>query len=287
MTALELQSALQKLASPEKAKASAWFFKTVQGQYGEGDQFLGVTVPEQRRLAKQFRELPLAEIAKLLQSPIHEHRLTALFILVWQYQQGIRNKAPEIRGKPPLASTGSTLRVQPEAIVDFYLAHRSRVNNWDLVDSSAGYILGDWLLANSMKSVILSDRSSLGDQAVEGSGRRILYDLAKSKSLWDRRIAIIATQAFIAAGQFDDTLRLAELLLTDKEDLMHKATGWMLREVGKRDVAVLRKFLDAHATQMPRTMLRYAIEKLPEAERKQYLAHVPTVAVASDANQRP
>lgn len=269
MAASDVKKELQKLASSQKAKASAWFFKTGKGQYGEGDQFIGVTVPEQRKVAKQFRDLPLVELAKLLTSPIHEHRLTALFILVWQYQHAHEispNPSLQKRGTPPFRKGRLGGISGPREIVDFYLAHRKHVNNWDLVDSSASYILGDYLLTHPNDGVILSVHQT----RIEGSGR-ILHTLATSKSLWDRRIAIIATGAFIQHSQFDDTLHLAELLLADKEDLMHKATGWMLREVGKRDESVLRVFLDKHAAHMPRTMLRYAIEKLPPADRKHYM----------------
>lgn len=230
MTAHAVEQALRRRASLEKAKASAWFFKTGPGQYGEQDQFLGITVPEQRKIARQFADLPLDQLKLLLLSPLHECRLTALFILVSQFRRGEK-------------------RVKRE-IVSFYLKNRERVNNWDLVDSSAQYILGEYLLDKN---------------------RKALYKLARSKSLWDRRIAIIATAAFISQYDYDETLELAELLLHDGEDLIHKATGWMLREVGKKDEAILRRFLDTNAATMPRTMLRYAIEKLPQVDRKAYL----------------
>lgn len=254
MIASDVKKALEELASPQKAKASAWFFKTGKGQYGKGDEFIGVTVPEQRRVAKHFRDLPLQELEILLASPVHEHRLTALFILVSQYERAVSNITP-----------GSTLRVEPRKIVNFYLKYRNYVNNWDLVDSSAPQILGAWLVAR--RGLL----GGVGRDSSEVKEARILYDLVHSKSLWDRRIAIVATQAFIKAGQFDETLRIAEQLLGDTEDLIHKATGWMLREIGNRDAAVLRRFLDTHAATMPRTMLRYAIEKLPPTDRKHYL----------------
>jgi len=232
-TSSQVERALKLLGTPEKAKSSAWFFKTGVGQYGHGDVFAGVTVPEQRKVARQFRDLPLTEIDKLLASKIHECRLTALLVLVGQYQKAD-------------AATR-------ERIVEFYLAHTPRINNWDLVDSSASYILGVHLLHADEKK------------------RKILYRLAKSKDLWERRIAIIATLAFIRNNEYADTLALAELLLSDSHDLIHKATGWMLREVGKRSPDTLREFLRAHATQMPRTMLRYAIERFPDEERKDWL----------------
>lgn len=240
MSAHDVVTALKAVASPTKAKASAWFFKTGPGQYGEGDRFIGVTVPEQRTVAKQFRDLPLAEIERLLESPIHEHRLTALLILVGQYQRA------DAKAK--------------KRVLDFYLDHLDRVNNWDLVDSSAGYIVGNYYLGR---------RAVYGPNSRCGSA--VLQRLSRSKNLWRRRVAIIATQAFISAGQFNDTLTLAEQLLNDRHDLMHKATGWMLREVGNRDPKVLKAFLDEHASTMPRTMLRYAIEKFDPVTRKHYL----------------
>lgn len=232
---------LAKLADKNKAQVLGRFFKTGVGHYGEGDQFLGVVVPKQRLVAKQFKDLPLAEIAKLLVSPIHEHRLTALFILADQYARG--SEATKAK------------------IVKFYLARTKQINNWDLVDLSAYKILGDWLLDYSRPFV-----RQPADQ-----GRQILDKLVKSKNLWERRIAIISTLAFIRAGETKDTWRLAKILLNDTHDLMHKATGWMLREAGKRDLKGLKKFLEENGAKMPRTMLRYAIEKFSEGERQQYL----------------
>ncbi len=226
----DIQSALKKLSSPAKAKASAWFFKTDKGQYGHGDIFLGVTVPDQRKVARVFRNLPIKDIVALLKSPIHEHRLTALFILDYAYKKAYAGKKA--------------------GIVKAYLAHRKYVNNWDLVDSSAPQILGSWLLTHP---------------------RSILYKLSASKNLWDKRIAIVTTQAFMRNGEFQDTLQIAELLLKDTHDLIRKATGWMLREVGNRNPNVLKTFLLQHARHMPRTMLRYAIEKFPQDERKRWL----------------
>lgn len=235
LTAKLVQEALAAIASPERAKGSAWFFKTGPGQYGEGDRFIGVSVPEQRKIAKQFRALPLPEVAKLLASPVHEHRLCALLILVLQHQTAKNAGEPE------------------RPIVDFYLEHLDHVNNWDLVDSSAPYILGDWIVGHP------------GDA-------KVLTMLADSEELWRERVAMVATAALIRVGRFDATLMLAERFLVHPHDLMHKATGWMLREVGKQDEAALKRFLDAHAAAMPRTMLRYAIERLPAADRAIYLA---------------
>ena len=228
---LRAHAALCTLADPEKAKFLAGFFKTGPGQYGEGDRFLGIVVPAVRQLAKQFRQLPLGDCEVLLASPDNEERLLALLILVGQYQQG------DV--------------ITREKVYQLYLAHRERVNNWNLVDSSAPAIVGTHLLTR--------DRS-------------VLYELARSPTLWDRRIAVLATLTFIRAKDFADTLRLTEMLLTDPQDLMHKASGWMLREVGKRDVAVLEDFLSVHQRTMPRTMLRYAIERFASDKRAALLA---------------
>jgi 3-methyladenine DNA glycosylase AlkD len=225
------RSALHALADAGRAALSARFFKTGRGEYGEGDRFLGVPVPAVRRLARQYRELSVAQCRVLLASPYNEERLLALLVLVGHYERG---------GEP-----------QRRAITRAYLASRRRVNNWNLVDSSAPYILGPQL----------RDRP-----------RQLLDRLAASRSQWDRRIAMLASFAFIRDGDYSTTLRLAERLLGDPEDLLHKACGWMLREVGKRDEAVLEAFLGRHYARMPRTMLRYAIERLPPARRRAWLA---------------
>jgi len=238
-TARAVRSQLAAVADPARAKSSAGFFKTGAGQYGEGDVFIGVTVPQQRIVAREFRDLPLAEIERLLASKIHEERLTALIILVDSYERGNDDTQA--------------------AIYAFYLDHLSQVNNWDLVDSSAAQIVGTHLL----------DRK-----------RNALRNLARSKSMWERRVAMVATYAFIRRGEHEDAFAIAELLLTDEHDLIHKATGWMLREVGKRaSETELRRFLTEHAAHMPRTALRYAIERLPPTERKSWLgAATPTQA---------
>ncbi|MBI4138664.1 DNA alkylation repair protein [Candidatus Uhrbacteria bacterium] len=232
-TAAAVAKELKKLGTSSKAKASAWFFKTGKGQYGHGDVFIGVTVPEQRKIARRFTDLPLTEIEKLLQSKIHECRLTALIILVRQYDRGSSRSHAEI--------------------VRLYLRNRRRVNNWDLVDSSAPQILGRHLLNRD---------------------RRILYKLARSNNVWDQRIAILSTQAFIRKNDFTDTLKISELLLQNRHDLIHKAVGWMLREVGDRSLKTEEVFLKKHALVMPRVMLRYAIEKFPENKRKKFLQKV-------------
>jgi 3-methyladenine DNA glycosylase AlkD len=230
MTAKKVQSRLRSLADPEVAAASARFFKTGPGAYGDGDVFIGVRVPAIRKVAKEFKALPLPEIETLLHSEIHEERLLALVILVGQFEKG-----------------DDTTR---KRIYDLYLANTGHINNWDLVDLSAPQIVGGYL---------------------ETRSRKPLDRLVKSASLWERRISILATHRFIRHGDFADTIRLAEKLLGDKEDLIHKAVGWMLREVGKRDVAVLEEFLGKHCRVMPRTMLRYAIERFPEKERVAFL----------------
>ena len=236
LTAHSAAKDLKKLGTPARAKTAAWDFKTGQGHYGYGDIFLGVTVPEQRKLAKRYRDLPLGEISTLIKSPLHECRLTALFILVGQFERAAAE------GKARVAR--------------FYLQRRKRVNNWDLVDSSAPRILGRHL----------SDKN-----------RTILYKLARSKNLWERRIAIIATLAFIKENEYTDTLAIAKLLLNDRHDLIHKAVGWMLREVGKKKLSAEEAFLKKYAAVMPRTMLRYAIEKFPEKKRRAFLAMRPKV----------
>jgi 3-methyladenine DNA glycosylase AlkD len=230
MNAESVQQALADLADPAIAEHSQRFFKTGPGEYGEGDQFRGIRVPVQRTVARQFDRLPLDEAGRLLRSPFHEDRLTALLILVRQFGR---------KG------------VDRQTIYDLYLRNTAFINNWDLVDSSAPQIVGGFL----------ADKP-----------RAILNELARSDSLWERRIAIMATMYFIKLGQFDDTLRLARVLLDDQEDLIHKAVGWMLREVGNRELAVEEAFLAETYQTMPRTMLRYAIEKFPEDKRKAYLA---------------
>jgi len=222
---------LRQLADPERAVHSQRFFRTGPGEYGAGDRFLGLNVPQVRQLAVEFSDLPLPEIETLLESPWHEARLLAVILLANSYRRG-----------------DSRTR---EQVYRLYLRRTDRINNWDLVDSSAPNIVGAHLLARS---------------------RVPLYKLARSKSLWERRIAVVATQHFIRRGQFDDTLRLAELLIDDEHDLIHKAVGWMLREVGKRDERTLLGFLDRHAGALPRTALRYAIERLTPAQRKRYMA---------------
>lgn len=231
--ASDVTKALHLLADPACIETQLRFFKTGKGQYGEGDQFIGVKVPQMRALVKDFRGISLAEIVKLLKSRVHEHRLTALLLLVDAFQRAKKDEKTQ------------------ELVVKTYLRHLSYVNNWDLVDSSAPKILGNWLLARE---------------------RDVLYELVASDRLWTRRVAMVATQEIIAHGDGDDALALAALLLDDPEDLMHKASGWMLREVGEKvGLTALRTFLKEHSAHMPRTMLRYALEKLPEKEREKWM----------------
>lgn len=225
----KIQSALRANANPEVAITSQRFFKTAEGEYGAGDKFLGLRVPQLRQQVKEFEAASLETIAKLLASPYHEERLFALFLLVRQFERG-----------------GEGLR---EAIYNFYLDSTEFINNWDLVDSSAPLIVGGWLASRK---------------------RTPLYKLIESRSLWERRIAILSTLYFIRLNDYADTLSLCERVLNDKEDLIHKASGWMLREAGNREPEVLTGFLDEHAVVMPRTMLRYAIEKLTAKQRKHY-----------------
>ncbi len=230
MTAKQIRNLLKDLADPGIAAHSQRFFKTGKGEYGEGDRFLGIRVPVLRKRVRKFQNLALKEARRLLKSEFHEERLFALLLLVHQF-----NKGDEAEKK---------------AIYKLYLDHTGYINNWDLVDSSAHHIVGNYL---------------------EDKDRKILYKLSKSSRLWERRIAIMATFYFIKKNQFDDALAISELLIDDKEDLIHKAVGWMLREIGNRDLAIEKAFLEIHYQKMPRTMLRYAIEKFPDRDRKKYL----------------
>lgn len=233
MTLAALRKELRHQASAERAAGSQRFFKTGPGEYGEGDQFLGLSVPQTRALVPQTDALSEDDVLTLLHSEWHEERLIALFILIRRFGKARKNEPAQ------------------QHLIELYLANTRWINNWDLVDTSAPHLLGAWLLKR--------DRS-------------VLHRLAASESLWEQRISVLTTQAFIRAGDFADTLRLCERFLPHPHDLMHKACGWMLREVGNRDERMLRSFLDQHVANMPRTMLRYAIEKLPETDRKGYLA---------------
>lgn len=228
-----LRRAFRALGNPAQAILAQRFFKTGPGEYGEGDQFLGIRVPDVRAFLPRTDMLDEEGLVQLLHSPWHEERLLALLAMVRRYAKARRDEAARAR------------------LVGLYLTNTAWINNWDLVDTSAPHIVGEWLRAHD---------------------RAVLDTLAASSSLWEQRIAVLATQAFIRAGEFADTLRLCERLLTHRHDLMHKACGWMLREVGKRDEATLCAFLETHVPQMPRTMLRYAIEKLSPEQRRHYMA---------------
>jgi 3-methyladenine DNA glycosylase AlkD len=229
--ARDLERRMRRIADPDRARSLQWFFKTGRGEYGEGDRVLGLTVPQVRRLAKDYMDVPLDQVAGLLESRWHEIRMLALVLLTARY----RDADEAERAK----------------IYRLYLRRTDRINNWDLVDVSAPRIVGAHLATRP---------------------RAILRRLARSASVWERRIAVLATLAFISRGEFDDTLELATLLLDDPHDLMHKAVGWMLREVGKRDERVLCRYLDRHASRMPRTALRYAVERLSPARRTRYMS---------------
>lgn len=232
---------LKKCADPERARHSQQYFKTGKGEYGENDRFIGVTAPIVRKLARQFINFNFDETEKLLQSGIHEARLLALIILVDQFKRASKQN-------------DST---RCKTIFEFYIQHLQYINNWDLVDTSCRDIVGGYLLQQPKVQ------------------RKLLAQWARSNDVWQKRIAIISTSAFINQQQFDDTLKLAKILLKDPHDLIHKATGWMLREIGKQDRSRLDQFLTQHHTAMPRTMLRYAIEKHPEKLRQQYLNNRP------------
>lgn len=229
---LQLRKDLKRKGSPRKSKIYQGFFKTGKREYGEGDVFLGVTVPESRAIAQKYSDLGFGNTKKLLQSKIHEERLVAVLLLVHNFQ----------RGTPK----------EQKAIYNFYLTSTQYINNWDLIDLSADKIVGEYVYRNPKQRAILSR-------------------FAKSRNLWERRIAIIATFQFIKHGEFRETLKIAEILLEDTHDLIHKAVGWMLREVGNRSPDTEEKFLRKHYQYMPRTMLRYAIERFPEQLRNAYL----------------
>ncbi|MBI2632673.1 DNA alkylation repair protein [Candidatus Pacearchaeota archaeon] len=231
MSVTKISKDLRKNANKEKALILQSFFKTGKGQYGEGDIFFGLTVQQTRIIAKKYSNLKFDHLSKLLISKIHEERLCALLILVHNYEN-------------------STNKIERLKNFNFYLRKMKFINNWDLVDLSADKIVG--------KHLIDKDKS-------------ILYKLASSNNLWERRIAIVSTFNFIKNNQFNDTLKISKILINDKHDLIHKAVGWMLREIGKRNIEILEAFLKKNYKNMPRTMLRYAIERFPDEKRKAYL----------------
>jgi 3-methyladenine DNA glycosylase AlkD len=231
----QIKKELKEKSNAEKAKILQKFFKTGKGEYGEGDVFLGISVPVQREIAKRYSSLPLAKISSLLESHIHEERMTASLILTKKY----KDSKEEGKGN----------------IVNFYLKNSKKFNNWDLVDLSAPKILGDYILKHKDK-------------------RKILFLLSKSKNLWERRISIVSTWSLIRENQFEEALEISENLLQDKEDLILKAVGWMLREIGKKEEVVLRNFIKRNYPKISRITLRYAIEKFEEKERKNLLKGV-------------
>lgn len=226
----DLKKELRTLADLEKASILQRFFKTQKGEYGEGDIFLGITVPNTRRVAKKYMDLKLSEIKKILYSKIHEERLCSLLILVDKFGKGND--------------------LEKSKVFEFYIKNAKQVNNWDLVDLSSPKIVGEYLLDKT---------------------KDILYKFAESKNLWEKRVSIISTFTFIKNHKYEDTFKIAEILMNDKHDLIHKAVGWMLREVGKRSLKDEERFLKKYSKKMPRTMLRYAIEKFPEEKRLEYL----------------
>ena len=225
-----IQKRVRQLRNDEIARHSQRFFKTGKGDYGEGDRFLGIRVPTLRKLASQYKEMPLAAVSRLLASEFHEERLLSLLMLVSLFARGTE--------------------AEQHAVYNVYLKNTCSINNWDLVDCSAQHIVGAYLLTRN---------------------REPIYRLARSKKIWERRISIMSTFYFIKRNEFDDTLTLSKILKQDSEDLIHKAVGWMLREIGNRNIATEETFLKIHYQDMPRTMLRYAIEKFPEDKRQAYL----------------
>jgi len=221
---------LKSKKNVEQAKILSRFFKTGKGQYGEGDIFWGIRVPVLREISKKFKEASLKDIQELLNSKVHEHRMTGMFLLIERYKKAENKKE----------------------IFDFYLKNTKNINNWDLVDLTAPNIIGFYLLENKRE-------------------RKILYSLVKSKNLWERRIAIISTFTLLRNKEYEDTLKISEILLKDEHDLIHKAVGWMLRELGKRDKSVEIKFLNKYYKTMPRTMLRYSVEKFDLKEKQKYM----------------
>lgn len=243
----QLRKDLRLVATPKKAETSAWFFKTGKGQYGYGDKFLGVTLPEQRIIAKKYADLKLPDIELLLQSEFHEERMTGLIILVNKYLNVLKKRKSKKEDK-------RELELKRQLYFEFYISHTKYINNWDLVDATAHFIVGNHLLDKKIT---------------------LLLSLAKSESLWERRIAVVATFAFINSGDSTATFRIADILLEDREDLIQKAVGWMLREVGKRiSEKELEEYLATHYKKMGRTALRYAIERFDEKTRKKYLLGV-------------
>jgi 3-methyladenine DNA glycosylase AlkD len=270
----QLRNELKRLANPRQAKNLQRFFKTGKGEYGEGDVFIGLKVPQERILAKKYSGLDLKDVQELMKSKIHEERMIALFILMDKYKNTNHKRI----------------------CFHFYIKNMKYINNWDLVDLSAPTIVGQHLLNLAQQPRLLDDdrqfflikrlisaslnknRHQTETQPIFNSSKSgllrpigILELLAKSENIWERRIGVLATFWFIKNNEFTESLKLAEMLLKDEHDLIHKAVGWMLREIGKRELKVEVEFLEKHYKIMPRTMLRYAIEKFPEKQRQKYL----------------
>ncbi|MFH1288676.1 MAG: DNA alkylation repair protein [bacterium] len=225
-----IQKELKRLSNKEYATRLQKYFKTGKGEYGEGDMFLGIRVPTLRKIAKKYRNISIDEASKLVKSKFHEERMFSLFVLVDLFRK--------------------SSDVDKKKIYILYLSNTKFINNWDLVDASAGHIVGAYLFTRDKKPI---------------------YVLARSKNIWERRISIMSTSYFLKYNKFIDIVNIAGMLLDDEEDLIHKAVGWMLREIGKRDFGLEERFLEKYYKNMPRTMLRYAIEKFPEEKRKNYL----------------
>jgi 3-methyladenine DNA glycosylase AlkD len=247
VTASDVKQALQERIEPGRKAKNEWFFRGGAGQYSEGDQFIGIRVPAAREIAKQYKQLPLKEVKGLFGSPVHEHRLTAAMLLTYAYSESNKQQIFEFYIEQVLHNT--TLQIAPD-----FKAHGPRrgIDNWDIVDSSAHKIVGRYV--------------------ADTKDRSVLYELAAHQGLWQNRVAIVACWWLINKRlEFNDCIVLAEVFIDHPHDLLHKATGWMLREIGKQDRQVLLSFLDQQGSRMPRTMLRYAIERLPDSLRYKYL----------------
>ncbi len=228
----ELRKEMEECSNEEKAKLYQRFFKTGPGQYGEGDVFMGLTMPETRAISSKYTEMPIEEVQELLNSEIHEHRMSALLIVIQKYRKA--NKE------------------EKRKLYEFYLKNMSRINNWDLIDVTASHVVGDFLFNNKEE-------------------KEMLYKLAKSNDLWEKRISVISTFRFIKENEFEDSINISEILLNDKHDLIHKAVGWMLREIGKKDQEIEEEFLRKYHKTMPRTMLRYSLEKFTKDKKDFYM----------------
>lgn len=246
-TAKDITETMLGMRNEAQSRILMRFFKTGKGEYGEGDKFLGIKVPAVRAVAREaYGEVVLEEVEKLLRSPWHEVRLCGFLLLVEEMRRALPTRR-NVHGNA----------ARRTEIARFYIAHAPCADNWDLVDLSCGGIVGTWLL--------------FPDETGGMPSRKVLDRLAESRNLWEQRIAVVSTSALIRAGQYDDTLRMASKLLNHPHDLIHKAVGWMLREVGKKDICVLRSYLEAHCHEMARTTLRYAIERMDAGERREWL----------------